>query len=401
MNGDPVKAQYEGYPYPPRNPADEKKRLVVGSPSHLAEVAHYVFGGSLPRPLRVLVAGGGTGDSCVMLAQHLADRGAGSGEIVYLDLSKASRGIAEARVRARGLGNVAFHTASLLDLPSLGLGQFDYIDCCGVLHHLPDPAAGLATLAGALAPGGGLGLMVYASFGRAGVYEAQAALRLLAPAELGDAPRLAIARDYVAGLPRTNPLAKNALVTDHKTEGDAGIYDLFLHARDRAYTVPELAALLAGAGLRPTGWIEPVRYDPLAWLASPMARKRAEGLAANDAAALAELVTGNLKTHVVYALKGGNSIMPPSPGDPEAIPVWREQDPAALAKALAGKRSLRATLDGLEARFDLPAGADRLVAAIDGSRSVASLISEFGEEAWAALYRVLNGLNLLLLRRDA
>ena len=40
-----VQSQYEGYPYPERNPADEKKRMNTGSPSNLAEVNHYVFGG--------------------------------------------------------------------------------------------------------------------------------------------------------------------------------------------------------------------------------------------------------------------------------------------------------------------------------------------------------------------
>ena len=28
-------AQYEAYPYPARDPRDEAKRLIIGSPSHL------------------------------------------------------------------------------------------------------------------------------------------------------------------------------------------------------------------------------------------------------------------------------------------------------------------------------------------------------------------------------
>ncbi len=85
--------------------------------------------------------------------------------------------IARARAEARGLTNIVWERGSLLDLPSFGLGTFDYIDCCGVLHHLPDPAAGLAALVSVLAPGGGMGLMVYAPHGRTGVYMAQDALR--------------------------------------------------------------------------------------------------------------------------------------------------------------------------------------------------------------------------------
>ncbi|MDF2764452.1 MAG: methyltransferase, partial [Rhodospirillales bacterium] len=48
-----------------------------------------------------------------------------------------------------------------------------------MLHHLDDPAAGLAALARALAPGGGLGVMVYGALGRTGVYHAQAMLKML------------------------------------------------------------------------------------------------------------------------------------------------------------------------------------------------------------------------------
>src|SRR5206468_607028 len=145
------------------------------------------------QPFRVLVAGGGTGDAVMMLGQHLADRGCPA-ELVYLDLSTASRAIAEARAAVRGLTTVRFVTGSLLELPSLGLGRFDYIDCCGVLHHLPDPGAALSLLAGALSDTGGIGLMLYGAVGRTGVYDLQAILRRLAPIEMPAAQRVETAR---------------------------------------------------------------------------------------------------------------------------------------------------------------------------------------------------------------
>ena len=37
---DPVAEQYEAYPYPARNPHEEKSRLIDGSPSNLKEVDH-------------------------------------------------------------------------------------------------------------------------------------------------------------------------------------------------------------------------------------------------------------------------------------------------------------------------------------------------------------------------
>ena len=73
---EPVRDQYEAYPYPARDPKDERTRLIAGSPSNLAEIDHYVFAGrgDFAKPFRALIAGGGTGDAAIMLAQQLGDR---------------------------------------------------------------------------------------------------------------------------------------------------------------------------------------------------------------------------------------------------------------------------------------------------------------------------------------
>src|SRR4029077_18794682 len=99
-------AQYEAYPYPRRDPRDEGKRLIVGSPGHLREVDHWVFGARRPasQPLRALIAGGGTGDATIMLAQQMARAGRAGG-VTWLDRSAASLRIAQARAAARGLDN--------------------------------------------------------------------------------------------------------------------------------------------------------------------------------------------------------------------------------------------------------------------------------------------------------
>src|SRR3954470_12371006 len=130
--------QYEAFPYPVRNPRDETKRLIVGSPGHLREIDHWVFGALRPasQPLRALIAGGGTGDATIMLAQHMARAGR-PGRVTWLDRSAAALSVARARADVRGLSNIVWEQRSMLDLPGSGLGPFDYIDCCGVLHHLP------------------------------------------------------------------------------------------------------------------------------------------------------------------------------------------------------------------------------------------------------------------------
>ncbi|NBB83745.1 MAG: methyltransferase, partial [Alphaproteobacteria bacterium] len=330
-----MRAQYEVYPYPERDPADEARRLITGSPGRLPELAHFVFAGRLPadRPLRVLVAGGGTGDGLIQLAQGLADAAAAGRvpepAITYVDLSEAARAIAEQRAAARGLDRlIRFETGSLLDLAALAPGLFDYIDCCGVLHHLADPAAGLAALTERLAPGGGLGLMVYGTLGRTGVYPLQSALRRLT----GDDPpdrQVALARKLIDRLPDTNWFKRNPFVGDHKVS-DAGLYDLLLHSRDRAFTVPQVCDLVAGAGLAVTGFQPPLAYDPAAMVDDPALRRRIDHLPETERWALAEELSGARATHAFYAVptaEAADRVATLPPPEADGAPTWTVYDP--------------------------------------------------------------------------
>ena len=406
---DPVRDQYEAYPYPARDPKDERRRLIAGSPSNLAEINHYVFAGrcDVSAPFRALIAGGGTGDAAVMLAQQLADAG-GPSEVVYLDISRSTRAIAEARVTERGLGNVVFHTGSVLDLPTLGLGRFDYIDCCGVLHHLDDPVLALRTLAEALADDGGMGLMLYAPHGRTGVYPAQAILRTLG-AGLSLEDRVPLARRLLDALPPTNWLRRNALIGDHH-KSDAELVDLLLHARDRAYSVAETADLVTAAGLRLVALIEPARYEPATYLQDGALLRRVQALDWLQRAALAEDLAGNMKKHILYVVKADNAADTVArPLDGTVVPVLREYGGEALAKAVARDLVIKAELDGLPLRFSLPRLAPAILARIDGRTSLETIHGALREKdssltfadfktQFDRLYQVMNGLNHLLLR---
>ena len=399
-------AQYEAYPYPKRDPRDEAKRLVIGSPSHLREIDHWVCGATRPRSagLRALVAGGGTGDGAIMLAQHLARDGRPGG-VTYLDRSQAAQDIARARAQARGL-TLDWREMSLLELPGSGLGPFDYIDCCGVLHHLPDPAAGLRALLSVLAPGGGLGLMVYAPHGRTGVYMLQDALGLLAPADAAPSARLDVARRVMRHLPETAWLRANRYFGDHIEGGDAGLYDLLLNPRDRAYTVPQLAALLAGEGLRITCWMEPIRYDPAVLLPDPKLRAGIAQLGALDQAALAEALCGNMSTHVVYCVRADAAPPLPDPMRPDAVPIAREMPATELARNLRSDGTLPFVFDGLRVPIALPKLAGAILRSIDGERTVAMILDALeargtgraaGERAWCETYDALVRVNRILL----
>ncbi|MBV2360087.1 class I SAM-dependent methyltransferase [Thalassococcus sp. CAU 1522] len=374
-----VTEHYDAYPYPERDPADEATRLVTGSPSHPLEIDHYLFGGKRDwsQPLRVLVAGGGTGDGLIQLATLLTKAGKPF-EITYLDLSTRARAVAEARAAARGLTGIAFHTASLLDAPDHG--SFDYIDCCGVLHHLPDPPQGFRALRAALAPGGGMGFMVYAPYGRSGVYPLQEAFGVLF-AGLSAQDRLKRAKAIVAGLPSGHPFAANPNLGDHRAS-DAGFYDLLLHGQDRAYSVTELAGVLSDTGWRLQGFTTPALYD-LARITD-----RPAGMDDVTAMALAEKLTGTIRVHVAYAVPSGDPRKPASGSDRTLVPHLKGVAPRVLAQAVAQGKSLPVSSDGVKAELRLPREAAVLLADIDGRRDLARIAAGAGLDplAFGALW---------------
>eukprot|EP00471_Norrisiella_sphaerica_P003832 CAMPEP_0184479932 /NCGR_PEP_ID=MMETSP0113_2-20130426/1457_1 /TAXON_ID=91329 /ORGANISM="Norrisiella sphaerica, Strain BC52" /LENGTH=203 /DNA_ID=CAMNT_0026858107 /DNA_START=30 /DNA_END=641 /DNA_ORIENTATION=- len=112
-----VYSQYLEYPYPFRDPNNEKEGFCFVSPSNLLELNHFVFRSNLPleqfrlkdtddsqtcemdsaRTFRVLVAGCGTGDAVILLSEQLSRVGVLKYEVVGLDPSSRSLEIAEAR----------------------------------------------------------------------------------------------------------------------------------------------------------------------------------------------------------------------------------------------------------------------------------------------------------------
>ncbi len=299
-----VKQQYEDFPYPPRNPADEARRLLLTTSGNLLVINHHCFGGrrDFRRGFRCLVAGGGTGDTTIFLAEQLR---ASAAEVVYLDISRASRAVAEARARARGLDNISWVSGSIMELPQLGLGEFDYIECCGVLHHLESTEAGLAALNAVLKADGAIFLMLYGRYGRQAVYDMQRLLRGLVPSQLPADERIRLTRRLLSRLPPGNGFAReyarwaSEIAADGL--GDAGLYDLLLHSQDRCFDVPELYALAASAGLQLLGFAQHAdAYDPLHPVDDPELAALIASYGLEQRQALAEQLVGNIRKHEFF-----------------------------------------------------------------------------------------------------
>lgn len=404
-----VADHYLAYPYPARDPADEAKRLIEGSPSRLVEVAHYVFGGRTPDPFRALVAGGGAGDGAIMLAQHMTDAGV-TGEVVWLDLSPAAQAIAEARAKARGLNNIRFVEGSLLAARAHVGNGFDYIDCCGVLHHLAEPEAGLASLRDVLNDTGGMGLMVYGALGRRGVYDMQAATAALAPHDMEPAARLALGQKLFQALPASNWLKRNPFVRDHLDGGDAGFYDLLLHARDRAYTVEDFSRLIASADMSVVSYIESALYDPAVYLNDPDLKRRQAALPPLERAALAERLSGAMTKHVVYAAPTKRAAEAAArPDDARLTPVIKDGASPGLAEAArAGRIAIEHR--GTKIVLALPRLAPAILRRIDGRATLDAIFTDIQaadsgldwprfQQAFATVFTALNSLNLMWLTR--
>ena len=428
-----VRRQYEALPYPPCNPENDRTRLVLTWLEDLPMINHYCFAGkqSFQNNFRALVAGGGTGDATIFLAEQLK---ASNAEVVHLDMSLASIALARRRADIRGLTNITWVHASLLDLPALGLGEFDYINCSGVLHHLADPDAGLQALRGALKGGdlvtaqspGAMGLMVYATVGRTGVYQMQALMRMInAPEEASsdDAQRkIAATRDLLASLPASNWFKRGEDLHGDHNIGDAGVYDLLLHSQDRSYSVGELFDWLQTDNGLHLEFSDLQRgrspYLPHMVLGSkPPAMKGAlRNRSRRQQYEMAELMTGSIITHSLYATTSASCTAPY--GDAAYIPFFFHEPLTGevAAQVFASNKGqpfvLKHQHSGTTVMVNPGKYAPQILRLIDGKRSFGEIFDQFradwrGKAAppandvlfadFAESYDTLNALERLLL----
>ncbi len=233
-----VVSLYEEYPYPRwldwQIPSRGTRRLDVAAWGGDAAFA------DPERPLDVLVAGCGTGSKAIAYAFGYGDHT----RITGIDLSRASLAYAAVMAEKYGVRSLELLRANLLESSRLGR-QFDIVECTGVLHHLPDPEAGLAALAEVTKPGGLVHISLYSELARTEI----ARLRRGHEVRIGD-----ISDDEVRAF-RWNLMQDDPDAIDRRLSLRWDFFDLvrcrdlLFHPLEHRYTIPEALALLHSAGL--------------------------------------------------------------------------------------------------------------------------------------------------------
>jgi SAM-dependent methyltransferase len=199
----------------------------------------------------ILIAGCGTSQA----AKHALRWP--SAQVTGIDFSATSVRHTLALKRKYRLDNLQVHQLAVERIAELGM-SFDQIVCTGVVHHLPDPEAGLKALCSALKADGAMHLMVYAPYGRAGVYMLQEFCR-----RTGIQPGAKEIRELMVALtalPPGHPL-QTLLHEAPEIRQEAELADALLHPQDRAYTVAQFFDFIERCGLVFARWVRQAPYS--------------------------------------------------------------------------------------------------------------------------------------------
>ncbi len=370
---DEVREFYERMPYPPPlTDLDAHRDLYKDRDRRRAEF-HLIWPAKEPRGnLEILVAGCGTSQAARYALREPDAR------ITAIDISDTSLRHTRDLQRKYNLENLELHRLPIERVSEIGR-SFDLVVCTGVLHHLPDPDHGLRALRDVLRPSGAMRLMVYARYGRVGIYMMQEYCRLL---EIeASAADLRTLRAALEALPADHPIS-GLLRRSKDFWRPEAMADALLHPQDRAYTVPELYAWLDRCGMSFGRWIEQAPYlAQCGALASSPHASRLAALPSRQQHAAVEIFRGTMVSHsfIAYRDDGAGESQPITFADdrwrayvPIALP-WtvrvRERLPPGSVAVLINQShtftDLVLTVDAFE---------DRLLGTIDGKRTLAEIV---------------------------
>lgn len=248
-----VKSLYDTYPFPPEPLLDEPPPGYNWRWNWLSAYNFCTGRKSDRKDIRILDAGCGTGVGTEYLV-HLNPLA----KVTGIDISSGTLQVAQERCRRSKADRVEFKQLSLYDVGQLP-GEFDLINCVGVLHHLEDPLRAIQNLALKLAPGGLLHVFVYGELGRWEIRLMQRAIALIQGNQKGDyKDGVNVGRKIFASLPANNRLLKREkerwALENHRDESFA---DMYVHPQEIDYNIHSLQELIDASGLEFMGFSNP------------------------------------------------------------------------------------------------------------------------------------------------
>lgn len=289
---------YNTYPFPPEPLLDEPPPGYNWRWNWLA--AYNFCTGQKPQKqdIRILDAGCGTGVSTEYLV-HLNPHA----QVVGIDLSAGALEVAKERCKRSGANRVEFHHLSLYDVEQLP-GEFDLINCVGVLHHLSDPIRGIQALAKKLAPGGLMHIFVYGELGRWEIQLMQKAIALLQGDKRGDyRDGVQVGRQLFSSLPESNRIVKYEKQRwAMENQRDECFADMYVHPQEIDYNIETLFELIDASGLEFINFSNPGFWQLQRLLSkAPELIERAEKLSDRSLYRLIELLDPEV-THYEFFL---------------------------------------------------------------------------------------------------
>lgn len=290
---------YDTYPFPPEPLLDAPPPGYNWRWNWLA--AYNFCTGQKPhrQDVRILDAGCGTGVGTEYLV-HLNPQA----QVVGIDLSAGALAVARERCQKSGADRVEFRHLSLYDADQLP-GEFDLINCVGVLHHLPDPIRGIQAIAKKLAPGGLLHIFVYGELGRWEIKLMQQAIALLQGDQRGDyRDGVQVGRKVFASLPENNRLVKREQERwSLENQKDECFADMYVHPQEIDYNIETLFELIDASGLEFLGFSNPRTWQLDRLLGkAPDLVERAAHLSDRQRYRLIELLDPESITHYEFFL---------------------------------------------------------------------------------------------------
>ena len=228
--------------------------------SHLPDILHYIFNGKWNKNkiMRILFAGGGTGQHTYWLAKQLKSNNY-KYDIVHFELSTTAIKQAEQNLNKHGITDIKFIKGSLLELDTFNLGKFDYIDCYGVIHHTASPTNCLIQLEKCLHNKGGMGIMLYGKYGRNGVYTIQNIMKQFNK-PIND--KIELFKNLLPHIPDSNSFDKNHYKHDKWSISNENITDTILHVQDIPFTIDMIYDLCDNANMEIIEFTNKYLYNP-------------------------------------------------------------------------------------------------------------------------------------------